>query len=241
MYSSNRHHLSIFVTLMILKDLSDPQMSLLPVCCVAEFDSKAAARQLALRSIEHRLTFFQKFLDRFIELNLKQKEGVDLELSIVIITSLEKINTETSKSPMEPTTSPAPFQGKSPKECFDLLQALAKDTGSELNVENFAILDERSKEDDTVLLVQAFKNSGRIKTVSGALRGTDMALENLWVGNMNIEEFEVSIGRLRSRETQSLERLASVGIGISGAAVHRPLLALANIVLCNLTMGANSG
>lgn len=92
---------------------------------------------------------------------------------------------------MEPTTSPAPFQGKSPKECFETLQALVDNTGSEINVENFAILDERPKEDDTVLLVQAFKDSGRIKTVRGALEGTDMALENLWVGNMNIEEFGV--------------------------------------------------
>jgi hypothetical protein len=54
-------------------------------------------------------------------------------------------------------------------------------------------LDERSKEDDTVLLIQAFKDSGRIKTVRGALEGTNMALENLWVGNMNIEEFDCEV------------------------------------------------
>ncbi|KAH0334627.1 hypothetical protein KCU81_g9359, partial [Aureobasidium melanogenum] len=143
-------------------------MALLPVSCAAEFDSK--------------------FLDRFIELNLKQKEGLDLGLSIVVITSLDKRYTEASTIPMEPTSSAAPFQGKNPKECFEILQKLVKDTRSEINVENFAILDERSKEDDTVWLVQAFKNSPRIKIVCGALKDTDMALENLWVGNMNIEE-----------------------------------------------------
>ncbi|CAD0100475.1 unnamed protein product [Aureobasidium mustum] len=92
---------------------------------------------------------------------------------------------------MSPTSSPAPFQDKTPKECSEILQALVKDTGSEINVENFAILDERSKEDDTVWLVQASKRSGEIKIVRGALKQTDMSLENLWVGNMNIEEFEV--------------------------------------------------
>lgn len=91
---------------------------------------------------------------------------------------------------MEPTSSPAPFEGKNARECSELLQALVKDTGSEINVENFAILDERSKQDDTALLVQAFKKSGETKTVRGALKHTDMSLGNLWVGNMNIEEFD---------------------------------------------------
>ncbi|KAH0362606.1 hypothetical protein KCU65_g7957, partial [Aureobasidium melanogenum] len=115
-------------------------MALLPICRAAEFDSK--------------------FLNRFKELNLKQqKEGLDLDLSIPIITSLEKKYTEASNIPMEPTTSLAPCQGKSPKECFEIPQKLVKDTGSEINVENFAILDERSKQDNTVWLMQASKKS----------------------------------------------------------------------------------
>lgn len=132
----------------------------------------------------------QKFLNRFVELYIKQKEGLNLDLSIVVITDLGKKYTGTSKLPMEPTSSPAPFEGKNARECSELLQALVKDTGSEINVENFAILDERSKQDDTALLVQAFKKSGETKTVRGALKHTDMSLGNLWVGNMNIEEFD---------------------------------------------------
>jgi len=129
-----------------------------------------------------------KFLNRFIELNVKQKEGLDLDLAIAVITDLSKTYTEVSKIPMEATTSPAPFQGRSAEECFKLLQAFMRDTGSDVNVKIFAILDERSKEDDTVVIVKASEKTGDIKTVRGALKETDMSLVNLWVGNSNIEE-----------------------------------------------------
>lgn len=162
-------------------------MSLLPVCCAAEFDSEVSPQQIAREScITAEIP--QKFLDRFIELSLKQKEGLDLELAIVVITDLSKVYTEISKLPMEATTSPAPFQDKSAKECFDLLQVFVEDTGSDINVEFFAVLDERTRQDDTVLIVKASKKTGVIKTVRGALREVDMSLVNLWVGNLNIEE-----------------------------------------------------
>ncbi|THW17601.1 hypothetical protein D6D24_03839 [Aureobasidium pullulans] len=128
------------------------------------------------------------FLDRFLELNAKEREGLDLELAIVTITDLSKTYTEISKSPMNGTCSPALFQGRSAEECFELLQEFAKDTGSKIDVEIFAILDERSREDDTVCILKASKTTGEIKTVRGALRQTDMSLVNLWVGNLNIEE-----------------------------------------------------
>jgi len=131
----------------------------------------------------------RKSLNRFIDLNIKQKEGLDLDLAIVVISDLSKTYTEVSKNPMEATTSPAPFQGKSAEECFVFLQALVKDTGSDVNVESFAILDERSREDDTVLIVKASEKTGDIKTVRGALEETNMSLVNLWVGNLNIGEY----------------------------------------------------
>lgn len=84
--------------------------------------------------------------------------------------------------------SPVPFQGRSAEGCFELLQEFAKDTRSEFDVENFAVLDERSQEDDTVCIVKASKTTGDIKTLRGALRQTDISLVNLWVGNLNIEE-----------------------------------------------------
>lgn len=105
-------------------------------------------------------------------MNAKEKEGLDLDLNIVIITDLSKTYTEISKPPMIGTCSPAPFQGRSAEGCFELLQEFAKDTGSEIDVEIFAILDEISREDDTVCIVKASKRTGEIKTVRGALRQT---------------------------------------------------------------------
>lgn len=164
-------------------------MSLLPVCCAADFDSKASTSiRLFQKPGTIKLTSRRKFLDRFLELNAKEREGLDLELAIVIITDLSKTYTEISKSPINATCSPASFQGRSAEGCFELLQEFARDTGSEIDVEIFAILDERSGEDDTVCIAKASKRTGEIKTVRGALRQTDMSLVNLWVGNLNIEE-----------------------------------------------------
>lgn len=43
---------------------------------------------------------------------------------------------------------------------------------------------------DAVSFVQAFKKNGEInKTAHGALKDTDMSLENPWDGDMSIEEF----------------------------------------------------
>jgi len=129
-----------------------------------------------------------QFLNRFIELNMKQKEGADLDLAIAVITDLSKTYTEISKIPMEATTSPALFRGKGAEECFEQLQAFVENTRSDVNVDIFAILDARSREDDTVLIVRASEKTGIIKTVRGALKETNMSLVNLWVGNLGIEE-----------------------------------------------------
>lgn len=51
-----------------------------------------------------------------------------------------------------------------------------------------AILDERWKEDDAVLIVKAPTKTGEVKSVRGALREVDMLLEDLWIGTLNVEE-----------------------------------------------------
>ncbi|CAD0089577.1 unnamed protein product [Aureobasidium mustum] len=120
---------------------------------------------------------------------MEEKENLNLDLMIVVIDNLEKTYAEISELPMAASHSPAPFKGKNAEECFEMLKKMKADTGSEINVENFAVFDERSVEDDTVLIVQASEKTGEIETVRGALRETDLALVNLWVGNMDIEEF----------------------------------------------------
>ncbi|KAG9565582.1 hypothetical protein KCU71_g5193, partial [Aureobasidium melanogenum] len=118
----------------------------------------------------------QQFLNRFIKLNMEEKKDLDLDLMIVVVDDLNKTYTEISRLPMAASRSPAPLKGKNAKECFEILKKLKKDTGSEINVKNFAVLDGRSVEDDIVLLVQAFEKTGEIKTVRAALKETDMAL-----------------------------------------------------------------
>lgn len=99
---------------------------------------------------------------------MKEKENLNLDLMIVVVDNLEKTYTEISELPMAASHSPAPFEGKDARECFEVLKKMKADTKSEINVENFAVLDERSVEDDTVLIVQASGKTGEIETVRGA-------------------------------------------------------------------------
>jgi hypothetical protein len=47
----------------------------------------------------------------------------------------------------------SPFRGKSPEECWSLLKQLCTETRSVVHTNVFAIMDERSLSDDTVILV----------------------------------------------------------------------------------------
>jgi len=61
------------------------------------------------------------------------------------------------------TTSLAtsPFIGKTASECYQILEQLAQQEGSSINPEPFAILDERSMQDDTALLCEAGEDGVR--------------------------------------------------------------------------------
>ena len=91
-------------------------------------------------------------MDRFIE-----QKGVDEdEWNLVFVDSLDDYYDEASEAPIKDESSPnSPFIGKTPQECHQLLLKLLKDTESEIMTDYFAIMDERSKQDNTVLLVCA--------------------------------------------------------------------------------------
>ena len=91
-------------------------------------------------------------MDRFIEQN-----GVDEdEWNLVFVDSIDNYYDEASETPVDNESSPnSPFIGKTPQECHQLLLKLLEDTKSEIMTDYFAIMDERSKEDNTVLLVCA--------------------------------------------------------------------------------------
>jgi hypothetical protein len=59
-------------------------------------------------------------------------------------------------------SSPLEFRGKSPHECFSLLTQIRAETGSIVHPPIFAILDEQSLQDDTVILVDMYDNDKAI-------------------------------------------------------------------------------
>jgi hypothetical protein len=91
-------------------------------------------------------------MDRFIEENDIEKDHWNL----VFVDSIDDYYDEASEAPVENESNPdSPFIGKTPQECHQLLSKLVEDTESEIMTEYFAIMDERSKKDDSVLLVCA--------------------------------------------------------------------------------------
>lgn len=72
----------------------------------------------------------------------------------VFVDSVSHCYSEISETPVESGSDPnSPFIGKSPQECHQLLSKLQEDTESDITSDFFMIMDERSMQDDTVLLV----------------------------------------------------------------------------------------
>ncbi|KAH0037863.1 hypothetical protein KCU78_g1593, partial [Aureobasidium melanogenum] len=72
----------------------------------------------------------------------------------VFVDSISHCYDEISETPVESDSDPnSPFIGKTPEECHRLLLKLREDTESEIPTDFFMIMDEKSIQDDTVLLV----------------------------------------------------------------------------------------
>ena len=68
--------------------------------------------------------------------------------------NIDNYSNEASETPIEDESSPNfPFIRKTPQECHQLLLKLLKDTELEIMTKYFAIMDKKSTQDDTVLLV----------------------------------------------------------------------------------------
>lgn len=91
-------------------------------------------------------------MNHFIE-----QKGVDEDdWNLVFVDSIDDYYDEASEALIEDDSSPdSPFIGQTPQECHQLLLKLLEDTGSEIMTDYFAIMDDRSTQDDTVLLVCA--------------------------------------------------------------------------------------
>ncbi|KAJ6010902.1 hypothetical protein N7451_002314 [Penicillium sp. IBT 35674x] len=130
-------------------------------------------------------------MNRFIEEN-----EVDAEGRFVFVDTLDDYYSEASESPIEVDSNPiSPFIRKKPQDCYELLLKLREETESEIITHYFAILDERSTQDDTVLLVCASvdldaENELSIQTIRASFQASVFALMLYETGHSSVGEDE---------------------------------------------------
>ncbi|EMD94359.1 hypothetical protein COCC4DRAFT_163157 [Bipolaris maydis ATCC 48331] len=133
----------------------------------------------------------KEVMDRFIEDN-----GVDADnWRLVFVDSIDDYYDKASEAPMEHGSNPnSPFIGKTPQECHQLLLKLREDTGSKIMTDVFAIMDERSTQDDTVLLVCAERDLDgehqvlAMPTVRATFQASGSALILYETGHSSVDE-----------------------------------------------------
>jgi hypothetical protein len=130
-------------------------------------------------------------MTRFIEQNDVEKE----HWNMVFIDSNSTYYDKVSQAPIKHDRNPqSPYIGKTPEECHAMRVKLCKDTGSELLTYYFAIMDERSTQDDTVLLVCAETNEDEknedlpLPTLRATFRASGTALMLYHSGHSSVAE-----------------------------------------------------
>ena len=126
------------------------QGQLSPVCCVADV-SEEVIQHLSEYEWTHRADSPHQFKDRFLLANIDYADQLDHRFVFVDDSSTiyaEK-NDVGENSPSQPNSS---FTNKSADECWLLLRAM-REAGSNIDYESFVIIDNRTLQDDTVLVV----------------------------------------------------------------------------------------
>lgn len=130
-------------------------------------------------------------MNRFIYEN-----GVDEDdWKLVLVDSIGDYYDEPSLAPMEDDSDPnSLFIGKTPQECHRMLLKLRNDTESKIMPDFFAIMDERSTIDNTILLVTAERDLGgenevlALPTLRATFQASALALMLYETGHSTIEE-----------------------------------------------------
>ncbi|KAH0134357.1 hypothetical protein KCU66_g945, partial [Aureobasidium melanogenum] len=106
----------------------------------------------------------------------------------VFVDSIDHCYNKPSAVPVKaPSNSDSPFISKTPHECAQLLLELRKDTDSEIIPHYSMIMDERSLQDDTVLLVTAGIDAP-VYTVRATFGASAQAIVLYLTGHRGIEE-----------------------------------------------------
>ncbi|KAG9738852.1 hypothetical protein KCU73_g9626, partial [Aureobasidium melanogenum] len=115
----------------------------------------------------------EEVMNRFIEDNDTDEEA----WNFVFVDSIDEYYNEPSFAPVKGSSNPdSPFIGKTPEECHQLLLKCCEDTESESLHWYFMIMDERSMQDDTVLLVRAGDDDTELSSVRATFETSASAL-----------------------------------------------------------------
>lgn len=124
-----------------------------PVCCAADISAEVSQKHSrCCGEGSNKITDVQ-VKDRLLQ--KAQDHGNAMTHCLVFVDSLdEKYDEESEIGENTPSKPASPFKGKTPEECALLLQQLQRN-GADIAFEGFVIMDQRSLEDDTILLVEA--------------------------------------------------------------------------------------
>jgi hypothetical protein len=84
----------------------------------------------------------------------------------------------------------SPFMRKNASECYGILEQLSQQEGSSINPEPFAILDERSMQDDTVLLCEVGEDG--IRSVRAAFAVAESRLLQYFSADVGVAQDQES-------------------------------------------------
>lgn len=102
-------------------------------------------------TLTHRAYHPHQFKDRFLLVNIDFADQLDH--FFVFVDDSSKTYTEKSDvGENTPSQSNSSFKNKSADECWLLLRAM-REAGSDIDHESFVIIDDRTLQDDTVLVV----------------------------------------------------------------------------------------
>ena len=98
---------------------------------------------------------------------LREKRGREEEDDPHYVAFVDSIHEDYDKGWLEnvyeASSADSPFIGKTPEECAALLKELHANTNLHMNLDGFAMMDERSMNDDTMLIVSAKEGCASVR------------------------------------------------------------------------------
>lgn len=126
-------------------------------------------------------------MDRFIKAN--NDFQIENDFYMVFIDNLDEDYDEPSERPVtEASSSDSPFKGKTTQECYRLLMQLREDE-ADIDYGLFVIMDERSTQDDTVLIVgEPPDDESEPRSLRATFEVVQTALHCYRAGTSSVEE-----------------------------------------------------